>query len=465
MLVDKETVIRSMVLQYHPSFDRVFGDPLFAFIFLPSDFDTRLSLVFCANSRSRGKEVNVEKVDLDYMTSVKHLRTPTQSLLDQLQTIKSMLSAETTALEFSEICRSLIVVKSKFKIGFVMGDKSLADNTFEPFEIRCRNLFIENDLQLLVGTLTDFITSTMFAETWVKDGNRQQIISKSPEFKSVWLWVRDDDFIVVTKMPMPEDNSLNEQYCLNWGGESRYNEKYMYTKTWNEMFSEIPGAQCQNSEVVFFIVGDMIRCICARNVNMFDGSWHSGKTGLPVIWCEPENDLQRRWCEVKISPEMRKLTSPYIPDCSRLREMVEITAQSINKQLLEIRPKILIFLCLSVLILKDHYNTNQILSMEFYCERSMFISDQLTGLLRKWTAYILGQKESYDSREKFKGREDSLFCFRVNTANNKKVAKNRQITWQFVPDNRKLVVYDTFSKWYDTSLERRDMPANSIDIL
>ncbi len=467
---DKETVIRSMVLRNYPDFDVVFMDPMFAFIFMPKSFDTEFSLIFCTNSRSQGKEVSIEKVRLDYMASVKYLTTPTQSLFEQLQTIKGMLRTETTALQFSEISRELIVAKSNFKFGQILGkDGENANlknsNIIESFDIRCLNLFTEKSFRRLVGTLTNFITSTTDSVTWIKDsGFDRHILSRAHRCKPIFLWIRDDDFIIVIKMPSSGDNLLGDGSDFENEDIAPFesSELEWQAQTWNDMFGSIQGARCENAGIVFLISGDRIRYICARNVNMFDSYWASGHPELPVIWCKPDADLRFCWHETKVQQTTRKLNAPYLPNGSRIRDMVEDTTHYIDTDRLKSHPKLLIYICLSVMLTKDFYNRKSLLNSCFYCERNMFQSDGWLTLLRSWTAYILGQSESHAFKEKYKGSINSIFCFNVHNVEINGTPTARQISWQFNPIRFELEVFDSVKQ--GTKLQNKDTPGTRIDL-
>ncbi len=406
------------------------------------------------------------------MTSVKYLTTPTQSLFEQLQTIKGMLRTETTALQFSEISRELIVAKSDFKFRRALrrdhGDHHnkcvFVSKEMESFDIRCLNLFIEKNFRRLVGTLTDFITSTTDAVTWVNEvWNDCQVLSKSPECKPVLLWIRDDDFIIIIKMPslnnsLQDDGSDSENEDTQFG----FSGSKWQARTWNDMFGSIEGTRCENAGVVFLICDDRIRYICARNVNMFDSDWRSGHRTLPVIWCKPGADLQFCWHEAKTCQRIRKLKAPYLPDGNRIRDMVEDTVFYIDQDRLKTHPKLLIYMCLCVILTKDSYNRSNLLDTCFYCERNMFELDGWKPLLRSWTAYILGQYESNNYKEKYKDSQNSIFCFNVHKVEINGVSRARQISWQFIPETSRLEGFDSLRQ--PTKLHKNDLPGNRVDL-
>lgn len=465
MIVDKETVIRSMVLREYPEYDMIFDDPMFAFIFLPRTFDSEHSVIFCTAYRSQGREVSIEKVHLDFIESIKYLSTPTQSLFDQLKTIKGFLKEETTALQFSQISRELVVARSEFMYRNVNSGSKTVSTPMKNFELIDARLFKESTFQLLVGSLTDFITSTSSAETWLKDNTTTQVLSRSQEFPLLtWLWVFDDENIIVLLMPNPEKNQIEAQYCTNGGEGHRFNERNMYTKTWNEMFASIPGVQCKNAGVIFFICGNMIRHICARNINMYNSNWTTGGN-QPVIWCNPSESLHRTWREAKISHWIESLEQPYIADGHRLREVVKETALSVDHALLKTRPRLVLYLCLSILVMKSSYNSYHHMEQSFYCERTMIKRERLKFMLGKWTAYIAGQ--DYMSlpgsvKERYEDTEHSIIDVQMKNVGLQGSMRERYISWQFIPEKSTLSVFDTENIWPD--LPEEDSPGNYIDL-
>jgi len=323
-----------------------------------------------------------------------------------------------------------------------------------------------------VGTLANFITSASDGITWVKrDGiysskkEPPKIFSKPAEDKGylVLLWVRDDDYIIVIKMPKQKNNHPGSEFLAE--DEESTAARDMEIKTWNEMFGSIQSAQCHNAGVIFLILNDRIRYVCARNVNMFDSDWTTGENHLPVIWCEPDADLQYVWRETKICHKIRRLEEPYIADGNGLRDMVEDTAENLADGWKPEHPKLLIYLCLSVFFMKNWYNHRRRVDFRFFCERCMFEgNDGMIRAMRAWTAYILGQNKSYQYKEKYKGSEDSIICFDVHKVLVRGILRPRQISWQFIPGKPWVEVIDSLRGLLPADLPKEDMPGNRTDL-
>jgi hypothetical protein len=466
MPFDKETAVRSMVLNNFPEFDVKFTDPMFALIFLSRSFDKERSLVFSLDSRSVFEYVGIEKVTLRHIESMRYLITPTQSLSDQLYTIQAMLRPETTALQFSEISSALITAKSNFyHSGAFAADDASSGIAEKGLEIRCYDLFVEKNFQRLVGQLTDFIASSAGTQTWIKDGTETQILSQPPCHRHLFLWVFDDDYIIAIRMPEREDNFMENQYRVNAGIEGGRGylsaiNNCMLTKTWNRVFESIPLAKCKNAGVVFFVQGDMIRYICARNVNIFNSDWERGMKGT-VIWCD---NAGSSWHETKIAPVIECINKPYIADGTRLRDMVQIIADSVDPSLMKTRRKLVVYLGLSVILLKNIYNLQNYFDYKLYCESCMFKHARLMDVLKNWTLYISGQETLRRSRERYRGMKYGVFEMSLNKVieEDGNTLGDRFVSWQFVPERCMLSAFDSIKA--SDSLPLNDQPGNYIDL-
>ena len=432
-----------MVSSHYPDFNVVFEDPMYSLIFRTRDYNTSTRLIFCEESIRRSFDVQV--VTLNFKLNDSEY-SQEEFLLRQLNTIKSFLKDETTAIQFSTVCRELLFSKSKYLYDIEHEQDQDICNTFKSFELRYPYIWNEISFIQLVNILCKFVISDDLVVAKIKQGDENQILTTTMTSDFSLLWVKDDGSIMVLVMPM-QSSDPDTQYSVDLSG-SYYECKVntMITKTWTEMFSSIPQAECKNAGVVFFIKNNTIRYIYHRNVNAFDSDWNQ-KSDQPVLCCAVDSAMSEKtckyWRQSRIETRIKKV---HISDGYNLNYLMETIANSIDRDLLVPHPRLILYLFLSVVILKYRYSFCKDFASKFFSVSKMFKPEKLHRMLEVWTCFIAGQEIKYGMKMErlinSKYRIYEIELHDVVQGDLKRV--KRLVSWQFIPEEENLHVYDSF---------------------
>jgi hypothetical protein len=453
MDAQKSTEVRFMVFKEHPDFNILFEDPMFALIFRSNTYNSYTRLIFCEETIQ--KCLAIQMIHLDFIPDI--TLSPVELLLNQLNKIKSWVCSETTtALQFSAVCRELLCSKSRHLYDCIHEkDESIA-HRFKSFEFRYHHdMWVETNFCALVATLSKFVLSNDSVVAKIKHGDETQVLAnKIPNVHPNLLWVKDDGSIMVLTMPDNNNNNADTQYSVDSSSSSsgcgksydECRENSMFTKTWSQMFGSIPGADCSDAGVVFFIKNDVIRYIYHRNVNAFDSNWKQCNSE-PVYCCTVKScmsdNLRGYWHQSSIETRIKKT---HISNGYNLRYMIETIADSVDREMLVPCPRLILYIFLSVIILKYRYSFCNHFGSRFYATVEMFKPDKLKRMLEVWTCFIAGQEIAYRTNTV---RHMSDTRHRVHEIELNDVVRGgdkakRLVSWQFIPEDEDLHVFDTF---------------------
>lgn len=447
---DASSTLQYMVWKEHPDFNVIFEDPMFALIFRTRSFNKHMSLVFCEETLRN--TLTTQVIHLKF-TLCGTLLSPEDFLLRQLNVIKSWVSGETTtALQFSAVCRELLNAKSNRMFDCEFEKEESIAHTFKSFEFRYPEIWVETDFRALVETLSRFVMSSDLVTAKVKHGEDTQIMTNMPTYYATLLWVKDDGGVMVLIMPEQLSSDADSHYCYT---VDSYNERSretssMITKTWKQMFGAVPGAVCEEAGVVFFIKNDTIRYIYHRNVNAFDSSWVKQKE--QPVFCTPQSNtgmgiVRTYWHESRTEMVYRKVR---ISDGYNLRCVIETIADSVDSALLISCPRLILYLLLSAVILKYRYSFCSHFASKFFAYAEMFKPEMLHRLLEVWSCFVAGQEIRYcmfterHADNKYRIYEVELNNVVRGTRGGGCDKVNRLVSWQFIPEENELHVFDTF---------------------
>jgi hypothetical protein len=329
------------------------------------------------------------------------------------------------------------------------GDLSMA-HVFKSFEIRYPDIWAETNFLALVGTLSRFVMSSDDVVAKIKHGDDTQVMTNKLNDGATILWVKDDGGILVLTMPL-QSRDVDTQYTVD---DQECRESSMITKTWTQMFGSIPGAVCREAGVVFFIQNDTIRYIYHRNVNSFDSSWITQRD-QPVL-CAPSNtttgmnnnnnnynnNVCKYWHESRTEIVWKKV---HISNGYNLRYMIETIADSVDSALLVPCPRLILYLFLSTIILKYRYSFCNHFSSKLYAYPEMIKPEKLQRLLEVWSCFIAGQEIRYcKNTERHADNKYRVYEIELNKVMRGGDKVTRLVSWQFIPEDTELHVFDTF---------------------